>query len=174
MGLEKEFSINYLGITIGGVIDRLDCLKDKKIRVVDYKTGSDDPNCLTLKSNPESQVFKKDFYKNKAAIQFHLYDEGVRQNEEIRKEFGACDMVNVMYNPYSLSARKAPVDSPILEGFEEEMKNALQARIDELKNPEIPFRKCTRGKEDEEGIAEGGDKDYSPCKYCDFKSICGR
>lgn len=161
ISLEHQFKIDFMGVKLAGVIDRVDSLEGGKVRVVDYKTGSDNPDCLGLEEEQVELPFTD--YHHKAAIQFFLYDEAAVQ--ESAKESGRLfpsspdQLVNSMYVPFRLSFGAIPADYEVRLSFADAMKKKLQGVIAELHDPKKPFTRT---------------EDTATCEYCDFKSICGR
>ncbi len=161
ISLEHYFKMDFLGVTFKGVIDRVDRLADGKVRVVDYKTGSDNPDCLGLQEEQIDLPFTD--YHHKAAIQFFLYDEAAVQ-ASAQKDGGFFPsslnrLSNAMYVPFRLSLGAVPMDYEVCLSFADAMKRKLQAVIQELKDPAKPFVKT---------------ENTASCEFCDFKSICGR
>ena len=155
--LERNVRMNYLDVKFMGYIDRLDCLDGGPVRVVDYKTGSDDPKCLGLKADSVETVFNN--YQRKAAIQFHIYDEAVCQEESLKQKIATDGLVNTMYVPYSLNAKTPVADYWADDGFKAALSGRLKDLLDQLRDPQIPFAMTEKRKS---------------CEYCDFKTLCGR
>ena len=161
ISLEHKFSMDYLGVKVAGLIDRLDRVEGGPVRVVDYKTGSDNPDCLGLTEEKVDLPFTD--YRHKAAIQFFLYDEAARQvsSRKVGERFPSsqAQLVNTMYVPFRLSSKSIPVDYEVSLSFADAMKRKLQGVIAELQDPAKPFVRT---------------EDEKTCQFCDFKSICGR
>ena len=149
--LEHFFSMDYLGVRFCGYIDRIDRLDGGPVRIVDYKTGSDDASCLKMKAETVDKAFTD--YKFRAAIQFHLYDAAWQS------EHPGASLLNAMYVPYALSDKVVPEDCPQEAGFTAAMKDRLQALVDAIRDIRVPFTKTA---------------DTKNCERCDFKNICGR
>jgi len=143
---EQGYNCQICGHRFYGVIDRLDCPGDNLLRVVDYKTGNDDPDVLTL--TKASEVFSG---KKKAALQFYIYDRLVEPLRRGRR------LLNAMYAKNSLFAgpvRDYEADGEFMQGTEEELEKLFA----EMEDPNTFFvRKITK----------------DGCKNCDFKRLCG-
>jgi len=144
---EKTYFAKICGHNFKGTIDRLDAPGANLLRDVDYKTGRDDPEVLTL-SESDKAFQGKNASHYKAALQFYLYDRLV---EPLRK---GRRLLNAMYAKNSLFA--APVldyeaDGNFMDGAEEGLKQVLA----EMEDPTVDF---LRNKEQ--------------CGYCDFKRLC--
>ena len=154
--LEKRFPSNFAGMNFTGIIDRIDEVVGGdvpyKYRIVDYKTGSDDPSCLTMKNVVKIMTD----YKMKAAIQFLLYDYAFCQE---KPEVKIKDLCNTMYVPYALSSQNIPQDYPIDNDGYTELSQKVKETLEELKDPAKPF------------IAKA---DKNKCAICDFKNLCGK
>lgn len=160
MGLDRlaviatELSVEgtIAGHAFKGFIDRLDLIGGT-LRVVDYKTGSDNP--ATLGQRDVEKVFSS-FLENKAAMQFFIYDRLVRQCS-LLAEYDGLPLINSMYAmKYIFKGGVDCYDTD--EEFMKEMEERLRGTLDEIQNIDISFTRCKE----------------SDCKYCDFKSLCGR
>ncbi|MBP5538536.1 MAG: PD-(D/E)XK nuclease family protein [Bacteroidales bacterium] len=161
ISLEHKFCMDFLDVKMAGLIDRVDRVEGGPVRVVDYKTGSDNPDCLGLTDEKVDLPFTD--YHHKAAIQFFLYDEAALQASS-RKDgelfpSSQAQLVNTMYVPFRLSSKSVPVDYEVRLPFADAMKRKLQGVIADLQDPAKPFTKT---------------EDEKTCQFCDFKSICGR
>ncbi|MBQ9596866.1 MAG: PD-(D/E)XK nuclease family protein [Bacteroidales bacterium] len=161
LSLEHYFCMDFLDVKISGLIDRVDQVEGGPVRVVDYKTGSDNPDCLGLTEEKVDLPFTD--YRNKAAIQFFLYDEAAlhASSQKGGELFPSSreQLVNTMYVPFRLSGKSVPVDYDIRLSFADAMKKKLQDIIADLQDPAKPFVRT---------------EDENTCQFCDFKSICGR
>lgn len=155
-------------------IDRIDRFSGdsemERIRVIDYKTGTDETSVPSLES-----IFKD--YKKKAFLQVMLYAQAYAQ-------FNGYDgpiqpMIYAMRNLMVSPITPLGVPAPVGEVEFEELKKPATARgkwrmldyrdyvaqfndllipyIEELFDPDKPFM-CT--------------DDENACKYCAFKAIC--
>ena len=161
LSLEHYFCMDFLDVKVKGLIDRVDQVEGGPVRVVDYKTGSDNPDCLGLTEEKVDLPFTD--YRHKAAIQFFLYDEAALQASSQKgcEQFPSSreQLVNTMYVPFRLSSKSLPSDYEARLSFADAMKKKLQDIIADLQDPAKPFVRT---------------EDESTCQFCDFKSICGR
>lgn len=161
LGLERKFFSDIHGFRFTGSIDRLDSLGQGSVRVVDYKSGSDTSKMLDVPDKSVNSRFNlvfsekySDHKKGKTLLQFFIYDRLLR-NE---KEFSSAHIQNSMYAVKEIF-NEIPGSNDINENLYVLLDEKLKEMLEEIVNPEIPFRMTS-------------DKEY--CKYCDFKSICGR
>lgn len=161
ISLEHHFEMDFLDVSFKGVVDRIDQVEGGKVRVVDYKTGSDNPECLGLTVKKVDAPFTK--YEHKAAIQFFLYDQALidasSKSGNAIFPSSRSEIANAMYVPFKLSKTAFSKDYDVDVDFAEAMKDKLDALIQEINDVNKPFVKT---------------KDSETCKNCDFKSICGR
>ena len=160
-GLEEAFTGEIHGFKFIGFVDRLDSIDGVSPRVVDYKSGSDIPEQLAIDDeNAEKAaglIFSEkagERRKNKAALQFYIYDTLLR----MRKEFRTVQAGNSMYAIASLFSTK-PETYPVNAAFCSIMDEKMKELLDEIADTTVPFRRTD---------------DADTCKYCDFKIICGR
>lgn len=157
---EEKIIISYkvndtLSVNICQFIDRVD-EKNNIIRLIDYKTGSDE---LEIKSLEE--LFGHSNKKNiKAFLQLMLYCV----------VYGKAHHYTGAIQPFIYSFRNIAKDGIVplkidketladYRPYAEEYENLLRAKIEEIFDPEIPFEQSP---------------DESACKYCNFWRICGR
>lgn len=151
IALEHEYNQKIFGLTFKGYIDRIDKpVGGEKIRIVDYKSGSDEPSCLEM--NNLDKIFDDNKYK--AAIQFYLYDKAYCQEKGLSTE----NMVNSMYVPYKLTHSQVPVDYAIPSEWTD-LGDRLSEVLNELKDINTPFMAKV---------------DEKRCQYCDYKLLCGQ
>ena len=159
VGMELKVEGEFHGQRFKGFIDRLDSFADDQLRVVDYKTGKvlDDDQKIH-DGNAESiaeAIFTPDIKERpKIALQFFIYDMLVKENR-LAEGRNIC---NCVYSTSSLF-KEAPMTVPLNEVFYKAVSERLAALLDEMYDPEIPFRRT---------------EDVKVCEYCDFKNICGR
>lgn len=161
LGLEMKLSKPLFGRKFFGVIDRLDSLGDGVARVVDYKSGGDNPKAIEVDSGNAAAMAASVFagsplerHSNKAALQFYIYDRML----EGRQEVAGKDISNSMYKVTGLFS-EPPVSTPMCREFIEEMDSRLEKVLDEMEDPEVGFARCN---------------DEKTCQFCDFKAICGK
>lgn len=153
--LEKKFTGTVCGHRVIGYIDRLDSFEEGKIRVVDYKTGSDKPKVLSPETKADALFSKSNFHKNKAALQFFIYDRLLQQSGR----FEGMEIQNTMYAMSDIF-RQDVKDFSVSEQFCTEVEKKLEGVIKEMENPEIAFRRADSG-----GMT---------CEWCDYRVLCGR
>lgn len=152
---DKELNINGKVINFSFTIDRLQ-ERNGCIEVIDYKTGSDEPNASNFDELKDPQKYKKH-----AILQLLLYCEAYLQQNPTEKR-------SIIPKIYSL--RKIYTDqnysSEIKIGdyidynntnTREDFINLFDGIIEEIINPNEPFSQAT------------GD---NSCSFCGFKEIC--
>ncbi len=168
VALEKEYrsSISVysenreLTLNLGGIIDRIDEVSGN-LRVVDYKTGGDEPDFKTLESLFERGSSKR----RKAVFQTFLYAWLYLENSDrsaavtpvlyqIKKFFGREPLV--IYQKPSRSLKKAVKDFSV---YREEFENHLRMLLADMFNPQSPFDQVN---------------DSEVCKYCIYNKLCKR
>lgn len=161
IGLEMPVSAEMNGLKFYGIADRVDRIGEGNVRLVDYKSGKDDPSVLMTSGNDSSGVadvvFGSDYTKRKdvkAALQFFIYDKMLEKSGVTTLEH----VCNSMYATAKLFSDK-PMVCPLDKEFAEEMDKRLVMLLDEILNVDVPFRMAT---------------DSKACEWCDFKMICGR
>ena len=162
IGLERKCSVDMYGLRFYGVMDRVDRIGGGgPIRVVDYKSGSDDPSSLateaSLAEDVVEAIFSSDYDErkpHKAVLQFFIYDKMLEAAGMVRTD----DVVNSMYATSNLF-----VSAPGVYGMEKEFADMLDKRLSallaEICDPQVPFTMS---------------EDIKACTYCDFRMICGR
>lgn len=154
------FDINVSGkiykIKLLGIFDRVD-EKAGHVRIIDYKTGSDD-----LKITKLDDLFDTETAKNskKAIFQMLLYSLIYKQNHQ-----------TFYFEPYLLKTRelsetttgritvgKKMIDSNSFEVFEHYEENLISL-LEEIFDKNINFAQTSN---------------IEACKYCDYVGICGR
>lgn len=160
LGLEKKYiGKDVCGHKFMGYIDRLDSFSDGTVRIVDYKTGKDKPEVL-CPEDPVSfaeKIFSpkfEDSHEKKAALQFFIYDHFIKNDPE----FKGLTRFNSMYAMGRIFSEdvKCTVESP---DFSQAIEDGLRRTLDEICDIEVPWRRTS---------------DTRTCKWCDFKSLCGK
>ena len=156
LGLEEKMAPTEIcGHSFYGYIDRLDSFEDGVVRVVDYKTGQDDPKLLG-RDKPADGLFKgSSYHKYKPLLQFFVYDRLV----EADNRFKGKEVKNAMYamkGIFTEDVQTTPMNSAVESAIEE----GIEAAFDQMSNSEVPFTRT----QDITNV----------CKYCDYKIICGR
>ena len=127
------------------------------MRIVDYKTGSD---------NTDVKAFTKLFEKTgsdkraKAVLQLFIYSNVYAMDNNYH---GPLQPMLYCFRQFSINgiqpvkiAKEPLTDYRI---YNEEFKKRLSAKLSDLFNPEVPFTPNPHS---------------DTCKYCKFKLICGQ
>lgn len=167
---KQDYTLSF-PVVIGGesesllfkaIIDRVD-EKGGITRIVDYKTGSDE-----LKFTSVEGVFETDTAKpNMAMVQTMFYTyiyeqvrgvDGVEPNLYLVKTLGgpkSREQAKTVFNQGS----KVQLQAETLAGCKADFELALRTKIEEIFNPELPFRQTAVD---------------SNCDYCPYRSVCGK
>jgi len=157
--VEHVYQNGDLKLNIGGFIDRLES-KDGILRVMDYKTGTGDPNINSIAS-----LFDTDKHKEiKATFQTLLYalilNETAYSTTPIQP--GVIWVRDVFKKSYdtNLFMKSGKARNPILlQPFKDEFKAGLDELLSDLYNPDIAFQPV---------------EDITKCRFCTYKSLCNR
>lgn len=162
VGLERPLSAELYGLKFYGVADRIDRIGEHgAVRMVDYKSGKDDPSVLNTTDAKAEDVAKTIFEgekdkrkKVKAGLQFFIYDKMLQAN-------GIAELNDVCNSMYATSGifAQAPAVCPLNQKFAQEMDQRLESLLKEIQSLEVPFRMTD---------------DVKNCEWCDFRMICGR
>ena len=149
-------------IGLFGLIDRVD-EQNGTIRLIDYKSGGDKKNFSSI----ESLFDREDKNRNKAAMQTMyyglLYQSMHPENTKALKPalFNFKEIFKDDFNPYlqhkAIKASQVEVENYVT--YQAEYETGLKSLMGELYDPTVPFSQTD---------------DWSKCKYCAFKEICGR
>lgn len=159
LGLERKEYADIAGYRFVGIMDRLDSISEDELRVVDYKTGKVTDNDFMITEDNAEQVVDalfgpKDKDRPNIALQLYLYDKIISAVPGLSGK----SIINSIYQPTRLFVR--PVENVRLNAkFVSLMDERLEKTLAELSDTEIPFRRTD---------------DADACKYCDFKTLCGR
>lgn len=85
-------------------------------------------------------------------LQMYIYDRFLDKD----RDYGGAQVVNSIYSPSGLFVSEVE-DKPADDGFRNSVGQKLEADLAELADPEVPFVRKTNA-----------------CKYCDFKTLCGK
>jgi len=159
LGREIKVKGGFHGLVFKGFIDRLDSFAPDQARVVDYKTGKVlDDDVDIHDGNAEAiadRIFAPDVKdRPKIALQFFIYDLLLKDHSIVQGR----NICNCVYSTAKLF-KEAPVTVPLNEKFFNAVSERLERLIDEMCDPAVGFRRT---------------EDENVCKYCDFKTICGR
>lgn len=150
-GLEQQVQGTLAGVSIAGVIDRLDRMANGDLRVVDYKTG---PYDSATYEDVESLFGLK---SNKAVLQTMIYSMILAEQEKcaVAPAIYACAKMYdpAQYSPY-LNGELSYVND-----IADELNTHLQQTVHELKDTAVPFVQTT---------------DMGRCSRCDYRIICKR
>ena len=159
IGREKPVYGSIHGQQFKGFIDRIDSFVPSQVRIVDYKTGKVLEDDEDIHDGNAAAIAEKIFAQEvtdrpKIALQFFIYDV-LLQNYNEGKGREIC---NSVYSTAKLF-RERPKTVPMNRMFYDAMSEGLKTLLDEMKDPDVPFRRT-------------GDEKI--CAFCDFKTICGR
>ena len=151
LGLELREEVEIAGHKFTGIIDRLDSFPDGTVRVVDYKTGGDSPDVLGPELDVSLVFSEKDGHRNKAALQFYIYDRMVEKKH-------GTGVLNAMYAMSDIFRNPVPEypQNPLCNSLFEENIGKL---FEEMEDPTVDFSLTS---------------DVRNCRFCDFKNLCGR
>ncbi|MBN2681018.1 MAG: PD-(D/E)XK nuclease family protein [Bacteroidales bacterium] len=161
-GVEKPYQKHLqtkTKVIIGGTIDRID-QKASVTRVIDYKTGGDANTFPDIES-----LFAREEKRNKAVFQTFLYAEMVLENEKTDFLQPAIFRVKDVYsenfsNFIQIGSNKQKTEISDYKPYRESFIQKLDELIDEIFDTEIPFDQVSM--------------EMDICKYCPYKTICGR
>ncbi|TKG97345.1 PD-(D/E)XK nuclease family protein [Puteibacter caeruleilacunae] len=154
-----KLKVNGRDITMGGFIDRVDRV-DGKLRIVDYKTGSDKLDFKDVES-----LFDRDGYdRRKAAFQTLMYAWLYQQNHPDAKLIHPAiyqirDLYAEEFNPHIRSY----VDDWQNSGYasvKQEFEEMITGLIEEIFDPSVPFNQV--------------DVSKNKCSFCPYNKICHR
>ena len=159
LGREMPVYGEFCGQRLKGFIDRIDSFQSGQARIVDYKTGkvlADDEDIHDGNAEDIAEkIFAQDVAERpKIALQFYIYDLLLGEYDLARGR----QICNSVYSTAKLF-KEAPMTVPMNSKFYDAVSEKLKALLDEMRNPEVPFRRTA---------------DENVCIYCDFKNICGR
>ncbi len=142
-------------------VDRIDRLSDGRLRLVDFKTGSD-----ALTATSIDKIFS-DEHTLHAIFQLFLYSQALLDNKEHAKDLGEFSAVvpvisatqkfatDKAWNLITISKNEVTDYAQVQAEFSER----LEKLVAEIFNPEVPLKQTENDKN---------------CRYCGFKSLCGR
>ena len=173
LGLEKPVMCEWLvkplegepfGTTLGGIIDRLDCIHDatgeRRIRVVDYKTGSGklEPIADVEHIFDNAKIEKHSDYYLQTFLYGVIVSNSVEYNPAQSKVSPALFFVQRSsqdnYDP-TLQFGKTPIDD--VKTWNTEFIHLLEEVINEIFSPAVPFRPTAT---------------TTRCDRCPFAALC--
>ena len=170
IGLEQDVVVpmqiacgqQTLTTTIGGRIDRLDCIEQGgRIRVVDYKTGSKPPKSLPDVEaifDAANQKNHSDYY-----LQTFVYSSIVRHDARLNPQLLPVSPALLFiqhtagdnYDPTLLLGKQPVTD---IEQVRADFAALLRNQIEEIFNPDIAFNPTSNAK---------------TCSTCPYAMLCG-
>ena len=180
--LDCQLPVDGHLLTLYGVVDRLETEVDpstgnRHLSVVDYKTGLVNKGNLSIVINDCSALFKDPQYREFLQLLFYVLLCKYSDNPVVKKYQGDnplhCSILGIMdvnmgrkdYLHRALIADKVESRKKVNETpeFTEErvdiLENGLKALLGQIIDKDKPFTQT---------------EDPKRCKYCDFKSLCGR
>lgn len=161
--LEQKFAtsinIGEQEIMLGGKIDRVDS-KSGTVRIIDYKTGNDEPGVVSIAS-----LFDREGKRNKAAFQTMLYAYLYYKERKVEARLtpGLMNRKNLFHSNFSFGHTlgkgkdKRTIDDA--RQYFDEFETLLNDTLSDLYNPESPFDQTTNLK---------------TCEWCPYREICRR
>lgn len=148
-----------LTVNVRQIIDRIDIVNGR-MRFIDYKTGKDKTKAASVEALFDSD--RADWPK--AIMQLMLYCHIYRMLENDDQPITPViyKMQTIMSNgveAISVGARKEAFTLDDYHLIYDDYRNLLNMKIAEIFDPDIPFIQAEHDK---------------ACKFCQFKSICGR
>jgi ATP-dependent helicase/nuclease subunit B len=133
---ESEFQLNNgRKVKLKGVIDRIDSVNGKK-RIIDYKTGTVKDEFLKIKSENYPRIFNESGFDKPLQLFFYAYlYYGKFPNEGVN--FGIYPLKYPKKEVVILSSDK---NIDFYQSILTETREYLSALIEEILNPNIPFR----------------------------------
>ena len=164
VGLEKKvettISINELkrNVLIGGTIDRID-LKDSRLCIFDYKTGSVELSFPML----ISLFDKENKTRNKAAFQTLIYSYILHKNQPEITDIhpGIYSLRGIFEEDFDPSLRSKEIGNQPVEfvAISDQFEAHFRVLLEEIFDLNIPFGQTTNEEH---------------CKYCSYRQICRR
>ena len=156
--LIQSIDVDGKKINLGGIIDRIDQLKDGSYRIIDYKTGVLKLVAPTrnLESNLEGYI--SEYFENpklKSGFQAYYYTYLFKKEFPERKVKTGIYGLKEINKGINFLRQGENIDDQIMEAFEIQLKKLIR----EIFNPEIPFAET---------------EDRSRCEYCTYKNLCRR
>ncbi|MFI3258869.1 MAG: PD-(D/E)XK nuclease family protein [Rikenellaceae bacterium] len=154
---------NGADVRLWGICDRIDRLSNGALRVVDYKSGAEH---LTF-DGLDALFFGEGKQRQSNIFQTLLYSYMLRQEggggQHITPSLYYVRSMNQPdYSPLLMAIEgegRDKVRTPIedYEPYHKQFEELLRVTLEELFNPEVPFRQC---------------EDKATCEYCDYNELC--
>lgn len=152
-------------LNITGSIDRIDRKSDGTLRIVDYKTGSDDImfrdfndlfQPVSANSGSRKGILQLFLYCNALAVE-KKYNGPIQPILYLFRKF-ATDGIKPVRMEEGRGRGKTVAEIADYREFNDKVMELLRERLGELFDRDVPFRPTPHP---------------THCKYCNFKSICG-
>lgn len=155
LGLETQYfsklsTLKNEKVLLKGIIDRLDIFQNE-LRILDYKTGQD----KVMEDGDLEKMFTDSKYK--LNLQLLFYCMLVTDNHKdllVPYRAGIFKMREFGEGILWLND-----DSPVTPTEIDQFRLRLGLLVDEIFNPEIPFRQT---------------EDHDKCRFCDYNGLCSR
>lgn len=149
----RAIEVEGIQLKIGGIVDRID-EKDGVLRIVDYKTGGSPKTAESM-----DNLFVPAKNRANYIFQAFLYASILVKEQPEKVQAALVYIQKAIEEDYSplINWQKQPIND--FRDLTDEFDEALQEKLKELFNPDIPFTQT---------IVEDN------CKYCDFKGMCVR
>lgn len=158
-----RWNVSGMSVNFKLVIDRIDRVGGK-LRIVDYKTGSDD---ISFKEDADfSALFRKcgTTSRKKAILQVLLYCNAYSDMDGVAEGIAPViyklkDVPTCMNGRFVISNNKKEISDFRSDADNEAFMSRIKNVLEEIFNPDVPFTQT---------------KDADICTFCQFKEICGR
>lgn len=159
LGTELRKTARIEGLEFVGVVDRIDSFEPGTVRIVDYKTGKVLDSELDINDDNAHGVVDalfgdKNKDRPKIALQLYIYDVLMDGDPAVAGK----RIENSIYQTTRIF-RETPKGTPRSEEFCRLMKDGLKDLLQKICDPAIPWTRTS---------------EPDTCKYCDFKTICGK
>ncbi len=144
-------------IKVKGIIDRID-RKEGKVRIIDYKTGSDERTFKTV----ASLIDREDKNRNKAVFQVFMYSylfQSQSKDEYDSIEPSIFNRKDLFKEDFTWTVKMGHHPISDFHAYAGEFSGLLTDLLTELYDPAIPFDQT---------------EELDKCKYCPYASICSR
>lgn len=158
--IKTQFPIRHDGfaVNIVGKIDRVD-EREGVVRVLDYKTGSDKLEFISLEKAFEKNVEKRPKVVLQTFLYSLLYQLETGTNSAVSPEVLSVREVFKSDVSTELMDKERKVNVRDFNDYREEFVERLSACLEEIFNPDVPFSQCEEKK---------------LCAWCPYIAICRR